>query len=517
MFLKENVIALLIITFLFSLVILYLLSYYKIADVLKVSVLAGTFGMAFAFAGNDLVNFIGVPLAGYESLQIFMTSNDIFMPVTALQTVIPTPSIYLMLAGMVMVLTLWLSSKPKQVIATTLKLSSKNQIIEQFSSNYIAREIVRNWLLMKKLLLFLLPNKIVLFISSRYSGSEIDNNHDENQCFDTVRAAVNMSVACILISLGTNLNLPLSTTYVVFMVTMGSSIGDGAWNSQNAVYRLSGVITVVSTWFYTAFIAFFLTAFVTFFIYWGGVTAILILILIIAFFYFKSNIISKKKTQENVLKEALIFENVEKAQISSTIKNNLFFIFSVYKVVVESIISNERKELKESLKNAEQIYSFANIQKENIEKVISKFDDELEKNYNYLIMIEKLQNASKALWILTDSVFKYLDNNHKSLSFQQKEEFSQLSSIVTEFTENIFSLFENYSETKIDEMYEIHSKLNLLLERSRKRQILRIKNHELSITSRSVYFELIHQTEIILNNSISVLNIYNMFEDKVSY
>ena len=230
--------------------------------------------MALAFAGNDLVNFIGVPVAAYQSYDAWLSSGiaaDEFS-MEVLSNKVSTPTIFLFASGLIMVLTLWFSSKAKKVVKTSLDLSDQNDIKERFKPNLLSRSLVRFFIWLNQYFSNLVPISVNEKINNSFS---LSNNEgvvkDPNApSFDTLRASINLTVAAILISIATSLKLPLSTTYVTFMVTMGTSLADRAWGSDSAVYRVAGVINVIGGWFFTALSAFVVCGIIVYLIHFGG-------------------------------------------------------------------------------------------------------------------------------------------------------------------------------------------------------------------------------------------------------
>ena len=243
----------------FTLLSQLLISYFKI-NILKVIIIIGTFALALAFAGNDLVNFIGVPIAAFNSYEIFNgsgVSGDDFMMGALANDDIVAPFYFLLLAGVVMVVTLWTSKKAKSVIETGVNLSRQGEGDEKFTPNTTSRFIVRSGVYMGEGINYFLPKKLQIKIDSRFENIEKSTKRSDNEpAFDMVRASVNLMVASILIAIGTSLKLPLSTTYVTFMVAMGTSFADRAWDRESAVYRIAGVFKVINGWLFTALIAF---------------------------------------------------------------------------------------------------------------------------------------------------------------------------------------------------------------------------------------------------------------------
>ena len=291
---------------LFSLLFWYLFSYFLMrvlrVDIYKVIIGVGTFALALAFAGNDLVNFIGVPVAAYQSYEAWASSgiaaNEFSMSV--LSNKVPTPTIFLLGSGLIMVLTLWFSSKAKKVVKTSLDLSDQNDIKERFRPNFLSRLLVRFFVGLNQYFSNLFPAGI----SNKISGSfemTVDKSALKNPdapSFDTLRASINLTVAAILISIATSLKLPLSTTYVTFMVTMGTSLADRAWGTDSAVYRVAGVINVIGGWFFTALSAFMVCGGIVYLIHWGGFTAILLILGIILLLISRNFINHRRETKE---------------------------------------------------------------------------------------------------------------------------------------------------------------------------------------------------------------------------
>jgi phosphate/sulfate permease len=303
-YISENITMVLIYSILGWTVIIQILHSLLKMNILKFVVLAGTFSLALAFAGNDLVNFIGVPLAGLSSFNEFMSTggtNETFF-MNALAEPVKTPTVFLLLAGMIMVVTLWLSKKARSVTQTSLNLSDQTAGEEQFGSSVFARVIVRSAVNTSQKFGKYIPGNVKQFVSQRFEmpkeKKSSPTSKSEALSFDLLRAAVNLIVASMLITLGTSLQLPLSTTYVTFMVAMATSFSDGAWGRETAVYRITGVLTVIAGWFLTAFIAFTFCAIVVYIIHIGGIYALLALFVIAIIVLVKSKIFKSKKEKE---------------------------------------------------------------------------------------------------------------------------------------------------------------------------------------------------------------------------
>ena len=273
-------------------IILQLLTMLFKVNIPKIIVLVGTFSLAMAFAGNDLVNFIGVPLAGLESYKEWVASgaDPDGLLMTSLATKVKTPTIFLLGAGIIMALALWTSKKARTVTKTELSLSKQDEGSEMFeSSSAIARSMVRIGLQFSNTANFIFPNRLLKWLDSRFDSNESDLLHKEaDMSFDILRASINLVVAGVLIAYGTSQKLPLSTTYVTFMVSMGTSLADRAWGRASAVYRITGVMIVITGWFFTAMAAFTSAFLIALFINWAGMWAIGTMVIIVSYLLFRS-------------------------------------------------------------------------------------------------------------------------------------------------------------------------------------------------------------------------------------
>ncbi|SDC61718.1 inorganic phosphate transporter [Williamwhitmania taraxaci] len=282
--LHQNTIKILLISFLGWAILLQLLSVFFRFNIFKAVVLLGTFALALSFAGNDLVNFIGVPMAGLKSFQIYMANPGIApdqLNMSELAGPVNTNFYYLVIAGLVMVITLWFSKKARTVTETEVGLARQDSGIEQFGSTHLSRSIVRQTMHFASTLNRIIPTPIERFLDRRFDqnkAKKVKVGKDGAPSFDLIRASVNLTTASILISMATSLKLPLSTTYVTFMVAMGSSLADKAWGRESAVYRITGVLTVISGWFFTAFVAFTVALLVALAISFGGKFAVIAII-----------------------------------------------------------------------------------------------------------------------------------------------------------------------------------------------------------------------------------------------
>ncbi len=298
-YINDNTNLLLVYTFIGSTIVMEVLHLLKV-NIFRFTVLMGTFALAMAFAGNDLVNFIGVPLAGLDSYQDYATHAnglgiDGFM-MSSLMESAKTPPFYLMAAGIIMIVAMATSKKAQNVIKTSVDLARQDEGDEMFGSSRAARAIVRFFQSMVETVARFFPVRFRQWINSRFDASTTVPD-DDKAAFDVVRAAVNLVIASMLITFGTNHKLPLSTTYVTFMVAMGSSLADRAWSRESAVFRVTGVLSVIGGWFITAGVAFLACALVCVCMWYGGIVVQVAFIGLVIFMLVRSNRQYKRKKE----------------------------------------------------------------------------------------------------------------------------------------------------------------------------------------------------------------------------
>ena len=515
---------------LFSLLFWYLFSYFLMrvlrVDIYKVIIGVGTFALALAFAGNDLVNFIGVPVAAYQSYEAWASSgiaaNEFSMSV--LSNKVPTPTIFLLGSGLIMVLTLWFSSKAKKVVKTSLDLSDQNDIKERFRPNFLSRLLVRFFVGLNQYFSNLFPAGI----SNKISGSfemTVDMSALKNPdapSFDTLRASINLTVAAILISIATSLKLPLSTTYVTFMVTMGTSLADRAWGTDSAVYRVAGVINVIGGWFFTALSAFLVCGGIVYLIHWGGFTAIL-LILGVILFLITRNFINHRRESKEMLKgrlfspqsdsyRGIIEESV--MNISNVIGNT----YEIYASTIRGLSNNDLRTLSNAKKNADELFVEVNDMKNNIYYFLKRINKtSVPASRFYISLLGIMSDLIEDLIYISNESFNHINNNHKPLKPQQisdlNEIFESLSSV---FKEGIEAFNVKFSDKEFNDVL-IQKKDNYdLLNQKIDDQILRIET-ETSPKNTALYFNILIRTKDLILHKFDLVEEFYRVSKKLKY
>ncbi|MGC9355521.1 MAG: inorganic phosphate transporter, partial [Mariniphaga sp.] len=396
---------LLIYSFVFWVVFIQILKWLFNIKVLKLTVLIGTFALAMAFAGNDLVNFIGVPLAGYNSFKAWIaagaTAPDAFS-MEMLAGKVGTPTYMLLISGLIMISTLIFSKKAQSVVNTSLDLSRQNEGTERFNSSMIARVIVRSSTNFQKSLQKIVPESVTKKIHARFEPVKPEVTGTDAPSFDKIRASVNLLVASILIAIGTSYKLPLSTTYVTFMVAMGTSLSDRAWGRDSAVYRISGVFAVIGGWFLTAIIAFSVAAIVAWIISIGGMLMIAVFVAVAVFMVIRTHMLFKKRSAMEVVDEDdTITEKDETEKVMEKCRKQVVksieLASKIYSESIDSFLNEERSQLKESLSLKDNLNKKSKKQKNKVLNTISKIEENVDSGHFYVQVVDYQRELAHSL------------------------------------------------------------------------------------------------------------------------
>lgn len=505
------------VSFAFWTVLTQLLQWIFKFNVFKVIVLFGTFALAMAFAGNDLVNFIGVPLAGYESFKIYsaqhaLGANEFAM--SSLRAQVGTPTSFLLIAGLVMVITLWISRKARSVMQTELNLSNQDEVVERFSSSAFARALVRQWIQIGNFFKILIPNPFLKAISRRF-----DDKHFKKQVkkkkgvsFDLVRASVNLAVSSSLIAFATSYKLPLSTTYVTFMVAMGTSLADRAWGRESAVYRISGVITVIGGWFFTAFSAFTISLLMAILISWGGKYAIAALVILAIGFVYKTHTVHKRR-EEDIRKSEEDFKidmeltgkNVQE-RCNIRVVSSLVAVSELYGTIINAFIGEKRKKLKNALKDIKKLNKEVKSFKKNVHDTVRtlQIEESIETGDYYVQLLDYLRETAHCMSFMAQPVFDHVDNNHAPLSQDQVKDLKA-------FLKNFSLYFEKVISTISSNKFKDIEKLNLYMQeilaelsKMRKNHLKRIKSDNIGTRVSLLYLDILNETKNLVLYTINL-------------
>ena len=511
-FLKNNMVMILIFSFLGWTILLQLLNLLFKIDIPKVIVLVGTFGLAMAFAGNDLVNFIGVPLAGFSSYKAWiaggMTMPDSF-GMDMLSGKVPTPTYMLVIAGFVMIITLITSRKAHSVVATTVDLSRQSEGEERFGSSAFSRTMVRTTISINNGFRKILPATVVRGLDNRFdSNTDVQYSEKDKPAFDKIRASVNLVVASILISIGTSLKLPLSTTYVTFMVAMGTSLADRAWDRESAVYRISGVFTVIGGWFMTALVAFSVAGFIAWIISISGSFMIFVFIAVAIVMVSRTYLLFKKRAKDKADDEEESIDVSDKIieKTKKQVINTILYANQIYSVSIDSFIKEDRSHLKESLEMNKNFQKKVKKAKEKVFPTIQTLQQEsMESGHCYVQIVDYQREISHSLKFLVDPLYNHIDNNHKPFIDAQLEEMNQLISTVDEFFNLALHIVKENKYEKFDEILARKETLTDTLTQLEKKQIKRIKGKDVSTRNSLLFFNVIKETKNLILHSINLV------------
>lgn len=525
---EANTQMLLLATFVGSSIVMEVLHLLRI-NIFRLIVLMGTFALAMAFAGNDLVNFIGVPLAGLDSYNDYVANSggvgvSHFM-MDSLNGSAQTPPVYLFAAGVVMIVAMATSKKAQNVIKTSVDLARQDEGDEMFGSSRAARSIVRATQESSSWISQYMPKSIASWIDSRFNKEEAELN--EGAAFDVVRAAINLVLASLLITVGTNYKLPLSTTYVTFMVAMGSSLADRAWSRESAVFRVTGVISVIGGWFITAGVAFVSCAIVCIIMYYGGIVAKIAFMALVVFLLIRSNrkYAEKEKDadKEDVFRlmmrtrdPEIVWDLLAK-HVSRTQSFVTRFAMQNFNAIIDGLESERAKTLRhasnELNKEKTELKKYRRQELLALRRVPTEIA--IERNTWFHLGINSSEQFIYCLRRILDPVKEHVDNNFNPLPTEYIEEFRPIRAQINDLmqqTESQISTcrFENYRET-LALADQCKDELSVI----RKKHIDRIQqskdNSKLQVSL--VYLNLLQESQQLLSNMRHQLRAAKKFID----
>ena len=517
-FIKEYTSVIIISSLAFWTLISYVLIKFFDVNILKIIILLGTFSLALAFAGNDLVNFIGVPIAGYNSYEAWVASGQApteFM-MGVLGKKVPTPMIFLIGAGTIMVLTLWTSSKAKKVAKTALDLSAQGDKDEKFQPNPVSRALVKAAMGINKGFTIILPKSTIQWIDSRFRTPAIVVKKDMPE-FDLVRASVNLLVAAILISIATSMKLPLSTTYVTFMVAMGASLADRAWGRESAVYRIAGVISVIAGWFMTALFAFVIAFTLAILIYKFGFYLALAMFVGELYMLYRSQ---KKHKQEIADEKEEIFDFDENNEIdeqksteiliAESLKNInkvIGYINKLYSNTIDGLKTYNLDLLKKNDKDVKKLHKQGNKLRDKLYYIIkSNKDKDIIISNNYIKLLDKIQDLIQSMHFVSKTSKEYVDNAHSELTTGQKQELESLRNVMVNLMNDMQKSLINRDMQQLRRLYKT-TNLESTIEQAINNQVMRIQKDESSSKNSRLYLSLLLETKDIEESLSKLLRI----------
>lgn len=517
-YVNENTVLILFGCLLIFTLLMQLLHWCKV-NVLKVVVLIGTFSLALAFAGNDLVNFIGVTLAGFDSFITFISPENAgispdALDMSSLAGAAKTPAFFLFAAGFVMLLALWTSKKARKVLKTSIDLSSQqNSENEMFGSSSFSRNLVRICTKMVTAVARKTPRGLKTWINSRFTPLE----EREDVAFDLVRASVNLVLGGLLIALGTSLKLPLSTTYVTFMVAMGTSLADRAWGRESAVYRVTGVVSVVGGWFITAGAAFILAALVACVMYFGGLVMMFVMIALVVYLLYRSMVkYNKKADAEKEDKNMTLLLNSNnadevwdalKSRSAETLSHSLSFSASTYKLLFEAFAKDSLRPLRTSMtmiiEEKAQLKKNRRLETRGMQRI----DPQLayERSTWYYLCTNSSQQMLNTLSRIAEPMKEHAEHSFSPLSSACVEEFSPYCRDVYNVLVEMDTVISTGDYSKAEAVSVRAKELKHSLAGLRKKQTLRLHQSGGSLRVDFVYLNLIQESHELLSEARNLL------------
>ncbi len=503
--LNENAVLILGAGFVLFSVVMTILSAFKL-PVLKVIVLLGTFALAMAFAGNDLVNFVGVPLTGLDAYTDYITNGkgdaSTFM-MTSLMETAHTPTVYLMMAGVIMVLSLIFSKKAQNVVKTSVDLSRQDEGDEMFGSSKVARILVRNAQRVAVTVDSLIPTNAKKWLDSRFNsdGAVLPNG----AAFDQIRAAVNLVLAGLLVAFGTSMKLPLSTTYVTFMVAMGTSLADRAWSRESAVFRITGVLSVIGGWFITAGAAFTVCFLITNLMHLGSFIAMVSAIALSIIILIRNN--KEKKDNEENSKANELFKqiihsydnekcwNLIREHVSVTTENYLKEVTRLYEQITSSFFNEEYRILKRATIQLEDLRKDVKRQRRKQIIALRRIDPLLrvEKGTWYFLINSSLSEMIYSLKRMGEPCKEHIGNNFRPVPIEYVTEFLTYRNEIMRILNNFFA-----TETR-SQIRDEAAKLQFILSQYRTKIINDIQTKHCNIESMTIFLNIVQESQQLLS------------------
>ena len=504
---SDNLFLAVILCWIFCSVVLAFFQLFRV-NILRLNILTGTFALALAFAGNDLVNFIGVPLAGLDAYKIATEAGSNTIMMDALNENLPAQFIWMLLSGVVMILTLWTSSKSANVSQTELSLAGQgdDMISGEHESNVFSRSIVRASIGISNFFDRVIPEGVKEYIGRRFEYEDVEKN---GAPYDKIRAVVNLTTAALLISVGTSFKLPLSTTYVCFMVAMGSSLADKAWGRESAVHRITGVMTVVVGWFVTGIGAFIIAILVGLLLIWGATPAFVVVTIACAYMLVKSNL-KGSKSKSNLPESAT--ENSQVDNVLDEVCQMMKVSTQIYDRTLVAVFKEDRKALKELVRESGEMYDQCHQIKYSLMPVLRDMKGSgLELSLYYIQVVDYLNEMAKALVHITRPAFDHIDNNHKGLSEEQTNDLMHINDDVAEIYTNINRMITENDFHDIDLVLNMRDELFERIAVTIKSELVRINAGEGNTTASLFYLTVLSETKAMVLQARNLLKAQRYF------
>ena len=485
---------------------------------LRIVVLLGTFALAMAFAGNDMVNFIGVAVGGYIAFQSWASSDadPEHYNMGVLSQKFATPTWILLIAGFIMIITLWTNAKSRKVTDTEVSLGRQEEGDEKFRSTWVSRLMVGAVIYIGRFIQWVVPASVSESLTKRFVKQAEDEKAIDKPSFDLVRASVNLLVSSVLIAFGTSRKLPLSTTFVTFMVAMGSSFADQAWGRESAVYRVAGVMNVIAGWLVTAVIAFTSSALLVFILYKTGVPGVFVLVGLAAFLLVRSHVVFARKEKEEASTNRIFSSDLK--SLSQAIEEsrdvtvkNLELAKKVYAASIEALAKEKKNTIAKSLEKIKELRQQNNKLQSKIIKYVRKMPKrDLAAGRLYILMFDYMQDLYQSVQLISESIIDHLDNFHSQPSKEYLKKSDEVEKTLSGYMALVCdeigaSSFQNFE--KVKQLYDI---LAVLITQNIDREIVEIQKGEVGNRIGLLQMKLLLETQDILN---TVHRMYTLYHD----
>ena len=518
-FLKSNEILIVAIAFLILTSFSFLFQKISQKSILLVIILVGTFGLALAFAGNDLVNFIGVSMAAYHSYEAWSISgiDPSLFSMESLDKKVPAEPLLLFIAGGIMVVTLWFSKKAKTVAETEIGLSRQHDTHEKFKPNLFSRILVNFFFKTSSAIGSIIPDSVTGKIERSFENNKTFLiNKDQSvdaPAFDMIRASVNLMVAGILISIATAMKLPLSTTYVTFMVAMGTSLADRAWGRESAVYRVAGVVNVIGGWFLTALGAFIASGVVVFLIRLDKVTMIPVLLLLTILLLVRNFLKHKSKETQISRKELKMSESSTVQGIISESADNIVNVLSrakkLYAGILKGLSSQDANMLKKRKKRVAKLDGEIENLRDNIFFLIKNLDETSVRGSSfYISVLAYLTDIAQSVEFISKKSYKHVNNQHEKLKFKQFKDLMEIDDRLNLMYSEIIEIFNAKKFERISIVLAQKQEITGLISEKIEAQIDRTRLEESSPKNTTLYFNILIETKDLVNSTMNLMDEY---------
>jgi hypothetical protein len=513
---KENAFLILLIIFAVSVVFLQILLFLKV-NVLKPVVLVGTFALAMAFAANDLVNFIGVPVAGYQTYNLaYATDAPLETLMVALGEKVPTQKLMMLIAGLIMVATLWFSKKARTVTDTEISLGEQLDEEERFESIFLSRAIVGISIRFTNFLQFFIPAFAQRWLHTRLDTTQYraDTGGDKRPSFDLLRASVNMMVASAVISYATSQTLPLSTTYVTFMVAMGSSLSDRAWGRESAVYRIAGVFTVIGGWFLTALSAFIISGVIATIIFYAGGWGVPIPLFVVGYMIWQNHRTHKERTKQKDFGTVFNLRKITDVNksISITFEHMAVFLGEIrvsVNTALTALFDQNEYVLKNEYKKIPKIQQWSNMIIANVFKCMRLLlRHEAHLYLKYAQTVRRIQKLSDGHRDIVQRAYLHVSNHHKGLLDIQKEEMKKVANILNEMLIDVQKAFKAKDMHKYKDVQKRDIELRELAQRLNDEQIERIRSGDSKTRLSILFYAIVGNAMMLSKQNLKLIEIF---------